>query len=463
MQPLHVVVAVFVASAVAAPIRADAQLEHPAVRAAREQLIPYGPNTLDAIDALGRVIASADRRFDRIDARYLRAVAATDLLLLHHLGEGGARPAEVATALGVSEDMLTSFLNDELTDVATGPYFEQSMDALRAIEVLEGGQPSSWGRQSSRRDVMRVLEVLRRADGPLSALAELGDDPCAGGRCTPPWSYFDEEGRRAVDALRRGGQMLHRLEEHVRAGDDPLAAAVGERLTQLRERLANLEVAPTANWGFLLQTPTVVLEASGETAPPDAVLHVDTTQLRFVPAPRVRLVDGEPVLTAQATTLPMPPRRRAFITAVDEIVSWLRGLDIEGSVALSVHPDVEALTMWQVIASADRAQADLTRLAVVDGHGRLHTRPFRVAEEAPRAGARVFVRLGGYSVQTGSRSVRLPRMHTDRGWEHDRDGLRRAVRRHDRIAFRTMDVAPVALLFDAVFTPDAPVATLVQR
>lgn len=462
-QPRLILAASLLAAAFAAPGSAQAQLEHPEVRRARERLVPYGPTTLDAIAELGRIIDAAARRIDRVDARYLRAVAATDLLLLHHLGEGGATPDQVAGALGVAPEAVTTYLHEELTDVAAGPYFAESMDALRAIEVIEGGRPSAWDGQSSRRDVLQVLELFRRAEGPIAELAALGHDPCGRGRCERPWSYFDEEGRRAVDALTRAHRMLHRLQTRVRAGDDPLAAAIGERLDGLRDRLANLELAPTANWGYLLQTPTVVLEARGETTTPAAVLHVDTDRLRLVPTPRVRLVDGEPVLVGEVRAMPMPTNRRAFITALDEVVAWLAEIDVEGPVALSVHPDVEALTMWQVIASADEANTDLTRLAVVDGHGRLHTRPFRVADTAPSTGAQVFVRLGGYSVRTGAESLRLPRMRTDSGWVHDRQGLRQAVGRQERISFRTMDVAPVALLFDAVFTPDAPVATLVRR
>ncbi len=463
MHPPRLFVLAALALTLLGPTSAAAQLEHPEVRRARERLVPYGPSTLSAIAELGAIVSAAERRFDRLDARYLRAVAATDLLLLDHLGQGGASVAEVAEALGVDARGVTSYLHDELTEVAAGPYFSESMDALRAIEVLEGGQPSSWAEQSSRHALMQLLEFFRRADGPIAGLADLGNDPCAHRRCRRPWTYFDEEGRRAVDALRRAHAMLGRLDARVRAGVDPLATAVGSQLEHLHERLRGLELAPTVNWGYLLQTPTVVIDARGETAPPAAVLHLDTDRLRFVPTPRVRLVGGEPVVVGEAQTLPLPTNRRAFVTPIDEVVAWLRELEVDGALALSVRPDVEALTMWQVIASADRAETSLTRLAVVDGHGRLHSRPFRVEDTAPANGTQVFVRLGGYSVRTGSRSMRLPRMHTDRGWVHDRDGLRQAVGRQPRVSFRTMDVAPVALLFDAVFTPDAPVATLVRR
>ncbi|MEM9073367.1 MAG: hypothetical protein AAGE52_32985 [Myxococcota bacterium] len=439
----------------------SAQLEHPAVRDARMRLVPYGPTTLDALADLGRVIEEG-RRYDQMDARYLRAVAATDLLVLGRMGTG-ASSADLAAALGVGRDELLTFLRSELQELAVGPYEAESVDALHAVELLQGEAPA-WTEASTRRAVLGVLSQVAGSEFSVSDLAGFGEDPCArNAACGEPWSYFDEAGRRAIDALQHATGTLRSLAARAEAGLDPLAIALAERIPALEERLATIELRPAPNWQRALRTPTVVSGSGDPCAADVVVLHVDPHKLRLVPRPRVRLENGEPVLVAPPQEHPLPLERRAFITPMSTVTEWLTELG-HASIALSVDPETPSLTLWQVIASVEAARTRLDQIAVVDDEGRLRTRRVRVEDEAPAGEAQVYVRLGGYSVRThAGRSVVLPRTMSNDGWVHDQQGLRQAVGRRRGVSYRIMNIAPARLLLHAVFTPEADRATLVRH
>lgn len=442
---------------------ATAQLELASVRRARRQLTPYRAATVDVIADLTAQLPSATRRGDLLDIRYLRAVAAADLVLLDYLGHGPVEREAIAEAIGEHPDDLLEIVHQELADVAAGPYLDECTDAMRAIETIEGGDPQ-WPETSPRRDIFQILEWSERARAadPVRSLASVGEDPCARGTCEQPYRAFDEQGRRAIQAVQRAVRTLEQIRARADDEHNPLAHALGGVVDGIRDRFASITLRPRPAWNDVIGSPTVVANARGN-ANVRHILHVDPDAIHWIETPFVRFEDGQPELVSGRAQIAMPSDRRAFVTAIPEVVEFMRERDVEGTIALSANPQIEALVLWQVLASAERAEMALDTLAVVDQAGALHTRRFRTQESFDHRNTEVFVRLGGYSVRMGARRVTVPRQMVDGDWEHDRQALRSTVGRAQTVAFKTMGVAPADLLLGAVFTPDAQIATLVRR
>ena len=442
---------------------AFAQLELASVRRARQQLTPYRAATVDVIADLSAQLPAATRRGDLLDIRYLRAVAAADLVLLDYLGHGPVEREAIAEAMGEHPADLIEIIHQELADVASGPYLDECTDAMRAMETMEGGDPQ-WPADSPRRDIFQILEWSERARAadPVRSLAEVGEDPCTRGECGEPYRSFDESGRRAIRAVEQAVRTLAQIRERAENDQNPLAHALGAVVDSIRDRFDSIELRPRPAWSTVIGQPTVVANARG-TARVRHVLHVDPDAVHWIEVPFVRFEDGRPSRVGGRETVAMPSDRRAFITAIPEIVEFMRERDVSGTIALSANPQIEAMVLWQVLASAERADMAVDTLAVVDEQGALHTRRFRTQESFDHQNAEVFVRLGGYSVRMGARRVTVPRQMVDGGWEHDRQTLRSTVGRAQTVAFKTMGVAPADLLLSAVFTPDAQIATLVRR
>ena len=445
-----------------APLAA-AQLELAGVRRARQQITPYRAATVDVIADLTTQLPAATRRGDMLDIRYLRAVAAADLVLLDYLGHGPVEREAIAEAMGEHPEDLLEIVHQELADVAAGPYLAECTDAMRAIETIEGGDPA-WPATSPRRDIFQILEWSERARAadPVSALSRVGEDPCARGTCREPYRAFDEPGRRAIQAVQQAVQTLEQIRARAENDQNPLAHALGDVVDGIRDRFASIVLRPRPAWNDVIGSPTVVANARG-TASVQHILHVDPDAVHWIEAPYVQFEDGQPSIVGGREQVAMPSDRRAFITAIPEIVEFMREREVSGTIALSANPRIEALVLWQVLASAERAEMALDTLAVVDEDGALHTRRFRTQESFDHRNTEVFVRLGGYSVRMGARRVTVPRQMVDGDWEHDRQALRSTVGRAQTVAFKTMGVAPADLLLGAVFTPDAQIATLVRR
>ncbi len=446
---------------------AAAQLELASVRQARQQLTPYRAASVDVLARLTAQLPAASRRGDMLDIRYLRAVAAADLVLLDYLGHGPVEREAIAEAFGEHPEDLLEIVHQELADVASGPYMDECTDAMRAIETIEGGHPQ-WPATSPRRDIFQILEWSERASqaDPVRSLAAVGEDPCVvrnrSRSCADHYRAFGEQGRRAIQAVEQSVEILEQIRDRAENHDNPLAHALGDVVDDIRGRFASIELHPQPAWRDIIGAPTVVSNASGREAVRH-IVHVDPDAVHWIETPWVRFEDGRAVLMGGRERVAMPSDRRAFITAIPEITAWMQERDVQGTIALSANPEVESLTLWQVLASAESAEMPVETLAVVDESGQLHTRRFRTQESFDHHQPEIFVRLGGYSVRVGARRVTVPRQMVDGGWVHDRQTLRSTVGSAPTMAFKTMGIAPADLLLSAVFTPDAQVATLVRR
>jgi hypothetical protein len=430
--------------AVAAPARADE--EHPAIAAARGQLHSYdleGSRTTDVLAELGRFDRTAYLNELR-RARFLRAAAAADLLLLAHLKNLPELTARIASAYGVDEDRILPHVRAELAAVRVGVYTPIVDDAAGALDRMAGirGQRVA----GPRADAFYVHDVLvaARRDDPQSALAHLtsreADVP------------FDRVGRRAVAAVTDAFAALERLADAATHGD-PFAAQLVDELPARTQALRDVVLEPLPALDESLGLGRV---EHGTAVRPDLVLSVHPTEVRFSFMPRVTFTDGSPALTSErqptfpaVETVPLE-ELAAWPRPVDALVEALRSrIDEETAIALGGAPEAEAHLLTRVWQSVVRAGGQPRWLVARDAHGLLAGISARATREAVE-GTEVFVRLGGHSVsRRGARSTSIPRERTGQGWRHDWEQLARTVR--GPAALRYMSVVPLQTLVETAF------------
>ena len=149
------------------------------------------------------------------EARFLRSMAAADLLLLaEHHGTPELR-ARVARAYGVAPTALAPQLDADLAALEIGVYAESARDARHALAFQNGRADPTPARPAGARGDLFRLGAIRRAAAegePLRALARLADDPCPEGPrtgCSAPYTRFGAEGRRAIAAAAEHATQLH--------------------------------------------------------------------------------------------------------------------------------------------------------------------------------------------------------------------------------------------------------------
>lgn len=440
---------------VAFPGLAGAQLEDPRLHALRAQVVPYGPSTVPALDQLATFARTEARRARDIDlACYLHAVVSADLFVVARRNRDVELEDALARAHGVDRAELPATLTRALRAMRFEPFLAEVDDAL---SIFERPRESRGG---VRGDLLFTDAVMRAlgAREPLVALAALVDDPCASHAATCPDELqpFDAQGRRAIHAVLEAQRATARVRERAEHGD-PLALATTGALELDRALLATTELAPNVV-GFATLGSFSSIEGRGAPSAADVVVHVDAREVRYAFAPRVafdasgaRLVGERGPLLPEFESLPLPPPQRAFPTAVPELVTLLRSFGA-ARVAIAPSPELSTMDLWRVIRSADAAEVAL-RLAAIDADGRVCLRALEWREEA-EARAEVYVRLGGYSVQTVGIAHDVPRVRVENGWSHDVSALRSLVHEAPVVAVRAMHDMPVAPLVDALFAAE---------
>lgn len=434
----------------AAPASASEPAGARAVRRARLALARYdlrGHRTTDVITELGR-LARKLKGPRALEARYLRAMATADLVLIARSEDDTALATRAARAFGVQPKALETRLISELHQLAVGPYAAAAgdmIDAFHAAHALDTGARVDWAKlDGPRTDVLfvaHVRRVLEHEGDPVAALATMAEDPCAkkGQPCLEPLPRFDAQGRAAVGALLEARTDLDRLARADEDGD-PFPRALRRQLASDASAIGTAVLAPA---------PIVPKDLHVTAAPGTAregraglLLSVQDGEVRFGWVPRVRLgkdgqphmvSDGEPVLP-DTEAVSIPRSYRPAVQQIRHLTDALRRLSGHGSpttVAVVATDDVQADVVSRVIDSARAAGLAPTMIAGRGPDGGLRGVDVRVrsAFEGPtgKPDVQVRVRLGGYTVKTAHGSAEVPRVRDARGLHFDVDGLAHAA------------------------------------
>lgn len=221
----------------------------PVIREVRELVEDY--ELKSGLEAVARLSAELNtgrlRAADLLEARFLRAMTAADLLLLSGYSEWDRIDAQLARAFGVKRDELIPAIDRALEEVREGRFIPLVDDARAALAARFRGGISS-NRLGSRTDLVYLssvnatLSALPKAE----ALAPLGADPCGEGSCDEGLLKYSAASRRAYAALERALSSITRL---IHASDfgDPFARAAEDGLHQLSRQLlgAAIEMSPS--------------------------------------------------------------------------------------------------------------------------------------------------------------------------------------------------------------------------
>jgi hypothetical protein len=468
--------------------QADGKLGHRVVHDARRGLAQYdltGPGSTRFIASLGEAIGQIEHASDRREARFLRTMAAADLIILAALRDDEGLHDRVARAWGTEPDRLPRAVAGELKRLRVGVYAGAAGDALDALERIGGGGGSApsadpeAGLRSQTLFVGAVRRLIAAGDDPVEALAAMGTDPCAEGEdadgCTPVLLRFAEPGRRAAGVLQAAWRALEAL-ERAGAQGDPFSAALGATLKTARGALAGAVLFPGPR---LPDEPaTVGAPATAQPLSAHLVILVHPGEVRYGWVPKVRLdgqgdltllTPGQPVLPDMARHR-IPTDFRPAVQPIDALTAALQKAAPSPDgvrVALAADPGVPAHVVTRVLHSAVRAGLTPTMLVGPDPAGQVRGVPIQMrdtrqgAEGSPEVS--VFVRLGGYTVRTRRGKVDVPRVRGEDGLRFDVDGLGQHVGKEPpaSAAVEFMTVAAMGPVLEAVFRV-APAGGAVQ-
>lgn len=391
---------------------------------------------VQTIETLGRALPSA-RGAQAEEVRFLRAIAAADLLLLARSDEDWGAWTDIAAAWGCAPEQLAGAVMDDLSRYGRSSRFGPvAQDALTALRGARDGLPPRTSDGHLRAQLVAFRQLASAAEGPgdpVDALAAVGVDPCPGGSaCSPPYDRFGPSGRRAIAAAERALEYAARLSAAAEGGDPFAAAAVDRGLVDTRA-LRALRLAP-GDWGPALAAAEVT--EGGGPVDVDAVVIVGPHTVRFgwVPEvtfdeagqPHARNAQG-PTLGDPAVSFVIPSDLQSVAVAIDGLAPALRdALAGATSVGFAVAPGVEAHVLSRVLYSAMAARLPVRALVAPSADGTLRGVAMRAsdAERAPRT-VGLYVRAGGFTVTGRGPLVSIPRVRAPaRGWRFDYGTLR---------------------------------------
>ncbi len=432
----------------------------------RRELTTYEPDggTLRALRDLSAVVARTPRGPTQREARFLRAVAATDLLLIGRSRRDAGAAEAIAAALGLRPDALVSALDRELSDLDVGAFADGARECRWSLAILDRGSADARtlreGR-GTRRDVLfvsAVVDALGR-DDEIARLAQLGTDPCGAEACA--LAAFAAEGRRAASALREASLALSRL-EHVAEGGDPFAASLAGIVAVDGAVLRTAEVGLTPALPAWLGARAA---GAGEPSGAELILVVRGSAIDYAYVPAVRLRGGEVELVSRSepalptfASLRLADDGRAALAPLDALIAPLGALreplGAAPRVGIAAEDGVPAWTMSRVIVTMVRAGYAAPDLLARAESGEARSVPVDlVMGEEADADLAVFVRLGGYTLHEGRGARDIPRIRDAAGLRFDVDALARSARarRGARASLRYMGAVPWGSVLDAAF------------
>jgi len=416
-----------------APASGHAAAQAPELSDARAALGRYdleGAGTVETLRALGQS-ATTLRGRPAEEARFLRAEAAADLLLLaRSVPSASALGAQIASALGVPEEGVRALVRSELEAMRHGVFRRPAEDTLAAMaledSVFAGQGGVVWSRvHGPHRDllfVQQVGEVIARGEAG-QGLEAFGFDPCAGGPCPSPVDLAAGPDRARLGALLELGRAGARLAREVEEGNalvvaaQPVVQAALERASGLR--FPAPLVAP-ASFGMAASD-------AGAAVAPALLVSVGVNAVHIMRPTHLRVEGGSVVADRGDDVMPgflevpLPGDFRPVVTAIHPLLDLLRarGLPAGTRVAVGARPEVESHVVARVVASIARAglaPAMLVRQAA-DGTLRGVTLALMSQEESEAHGVvTLHVRIGGYALVNahGGEEV-MPRVHGPNG------------------------------------------------
>jgi len=454
------------------PAVAQAGITNPTVQTAMRSLTRYdvhGEGTTRVLADLGEFIRVTHDDPARREARFVRAVAATDLLVIAAYRGDRDVPARVAESLGYAPEELLTRLDSELANIDAGVLHRTVQDARAALRALAHevapadvlAEPTG-----SRRDALYIVSARHAATQPelVRELAALGSLECD--ECGAIAAHTNEEGRRAVSAVVEVFAALERIHDRARRGD-PFAGAMVHEIVIEQGAFERIDLPLEPNLGDL------GLGGAGPRAAavrPDVVLAVHEGEVRYGWLPRVTFEDGAPHLASRGTpVLPATasisfPEQRPFPTEIDEVTAWAREALDRHRVGVGAG-EGEAHLLTRVLLSlreAGHGDAALVGTAPDGLHGvALHLARDSDAEST----VHVHVRLGGHSLRVRSNArTAVPRVRDEDGsWRMDFDALHAQVPPSRSTSVRFMQTVTLQNLAETVFhvAPEDRTVTLV--
>ncbi len=384
------------------------------------------------------------------EARFLRAAAASDMLVMATLRSDRDLQKALAATLGVADGGVYELLDAELAQCSQPSYralTSQIRSALAAMHKQEAWPlPTLTDTTGPQRDLLFVhsfVQAVGTDDDLISALSRNGRDPCADAtHCAQPYVAFDLRGRIAVHALMQAGQALIRVQAAVRAGD-PLLTAAQSDLAVFQMLLADIELRPSPRPSH----DETWMDASGAPSKlvPDLMMWASEQGMRYGFVPRVGLsaagalelqAAGEPVLPSTGE-LKFTSKMHPFIHPVRELVSWLSpqvAAHSELEIAVAPAQDTSALMLARILISLKRAGRDS---AIVVGRSASQTEVAQAVrlvnttlpETAATEQLSLYVRLGGYSLKLPGNIAphNIPRVQDAQGFRFDTTSLAQAL------------------------------------
>lgn len=449
-----------------------------AVLAARPALVHFDPDSpapLEAIAELGRSLEGAPDGIRTREARFVRAVASADYLLIARHRRSRAMRARLARAHGSEPEQLERALHDELSSLAFGVYAPTVRDVLEALEPPEELSLPPLEADHTRRQAAffsRIAERLSGAEAPEQILAELVADPCAGARtaCPPPYRSYGPRGRRIVAGMSGVLGVASALERAGRRGD-PFAAAVAREVLVDQVVLRSIRIAPR-DWAPMVQAVDL---PEGHAVEADALVVIGGS-VRAGWAPRIgwdragrpiaTVSGGRPLADARSDDFALPSDLSPFVRPIDGLAAYLRRR-VGGArrIGVALEPGVQAHLLSRVLRSMEEAGLDATALVGVGSDGVPRGVAIRARHDDPddRRHLGVFVRVGGISVtRPHARSTSLPRVRRGDEWRYDLGRLARLADdpRRPPVLLRFMGTAAADRVLAAGLVAGGPDRTL---
>lgn len=416
----------------------------------------HSDGTTRVIADLGSLARRARGR-DATEARFLRAIAAADLLIIADRRNDTRLLERVARAWGAEPERLRAALRTELQALRVGSFRDTAEDALSALTARETLSIPITGVVRTRREAVFFARVFERLlhEEDAQVLADLAADPCENGaECPEPYRHFGPRGRRAIAAMSALNAVQADLQETAEMGD-PFSAALAREVLVDALLLQSMTLAPR-DWASGIEP--VAAGERGPSVDADAAIVLGPDQLRIGWVPQVRFEDGRPQVEARGAPLvaDSAESRFSFRIEADGFLRPIEGLPehlaahLQGAerIAVVIEPGVPAFGLSRVIASLEAARLRPAVLAGASADGALVGASFLTIHGEADTPVGVFVRLGGFSTWQPAGRESLPRLREGDAWRFDMGGLDRATVQRTRhsVSVRYMGTAAADLV-----------------